>query len=127
MATSPIVADASPPATTLSAPTRDATVDDLDIELARLLNEERDDTELTRTDSDLGPRSFCTVESPDATRVAALEARVAMLEGRLNATLDAFEAEVQARMTKAATEAALATRAHLEALAAADADAHGKG
>ena len=100
---------------TVSALSCAPVVDDLDAELARLLLDEKDDRSppTTSTDTDI-QRLFATVEPPDAARVAALEARVAMLERRLEATLEAFEAEVQDRMTKAATEAALAVRAHLE-------------
>lgn len=111
----PRAVDALDATGTVSAPQRgDLSVDDLDDELARLLMEPTPSTCAAASPTDVDvERSFCAIEPLDPARMQALEERVSMLERRLEATLDAFEAEVADRMAKAAAEAAEATRAHV--------------
>ena len=75
---------------------------DLDRELAELLE-----------DMNM-PSAAGEVVADDAVAMEALTARVAALERRLDATLDAFEAEVEERMAAAAAAAAQSVRAALE-------------
>ena len=97
-------------------------VDELDTELARLLMEDCGTATTVSTDgSDGGGSGGSGATTVRADALEALKARVAALERRLDATLDAFEAEVEERMAKAAAEAADATREHvLAALCEAD-------
>ena len=96
-------------------------VDELDTELARLLMEDCGTATIVSTDGSDGGGGGCGGTAARADALEALKARVAALERRLDATLDAFEAEVAERMARAAAEAAEATREHvLAALCEAD-------
>jgi hypothetical protein len=99
---------------------------DLDAELNELLGEMSVDAQRAASDAAAPPSdspvlasAVSAVAEPDTESVRRLEARVRALESRLDAVLDGFEAEVEARMRSAAMAAARAVRG---ALGVADVD-----